>query len=76
MTAGTPQHHLGSNGLRTVDPRVVAYMRSTVRCQTDEVLNEQFGVSYNTWRKIIAGLPVRTSLANRLENRIFQRVDV
>jgi hypothetical protein len=38
--------------------------------RTDEALNARFGISYNTWRKLIAGQPVRASLLSRLEARI------
>jgi hypothetical protein len=30
----------------------------------------QFGISYNTWRKVIAGQPIRASLRERLLARI------
>lgn len=57
---------------RPIDPQLVEQMRSIVRKKTGEGLAEQFGVSYDTWRKLVAGMPVRTSLADRLEARLRQ----
>ncbi|MCE7797201.1 hypothetical protein LWE61_11590 [Sphingobium sufflavum] len=57
-------------GCREVDPRLVDRMRAMVTYRTDEALNARFGISYNTWRKLIAGQPVRASLLNRLEARL------
>lgn len=57
-------------GCREVDPRLVDRMRAMVTYRTDEALNARFGISYNTWRKLIAGHPVRASLLNRLEARL------
>ncbi len=57
-------------GCRDVDPRLVDRMRAMVTYRTDEALNARFGISYNTWRKLIAGQPVRASLLNRLEARL------
>jgi hypothetical protein len=45
-------------------------MQAMVTYRTDEALNDRFGISYNTWRKLIAGQPVRASLLNRLEARL------
>ena len=63
-------HDAPPKGYRIVDPQLVRQMRSVVRKQTDEALTDQFGVSYNTWRKLLAGGPVRASLADRLEERL------
>ncbi len=38
--------------------------------RTDEALSARFGISYNSWRKIIAGRPVRSSMAARLVRRV------
>ncbi len=59
-----------SNGCRDVDPHLVRQMQAMVTHLTDEALNAQFGISYNTWRKLIAGKPVRASLLARLEARL------
>lgn len=56
--------------LRIVDADVVARMSATLHGQTDETLMPQFGISYNTWRKVRAGEPIRGSVADRLEQRV------
>jgi hypothetical protein len=58
------------SGLRPLDPHLASVMIQVARGQTDEVLGEQFGLSYNSWRKIKAGLPIRRSLAERIEQRV------
>jgi len=60
----------GRAGMRAVDAQAVSVMKREIAGQTDEVLMAQFGISYNTWRKVRAGQPVRNSLAERLENRL------
>jgi hypothetical protein len=57
---------------RPIDPQLIEQMRTMVRKKTGEGLAEQFGVGYDTWRKLIAGAPVRTSLVDRLEARLRQ----
>lgn len=57
-------------GCSAVDPGLVARLHAMVTQRTDEALNERFGISYNTWRKLVAGEPVRTSLVKRLEQRV------
>lgn len=57
-------------GCREVDPRLVDRMQAMVTYRTDEALNARFGISYNTWRKLMAGQPVRASLLSRLEARV------
>jgi len=59
-----------SKGCRDVDPRLVQRMQAMVTLRTDEGLSARFGISYNTWRKLIAGEPVRASLLSRLEARV------
>ncbi|HEX7855714.1 MAG TPA: hypothetical protein VF503_18675 [Sphingobium sp.] len=59
-----------AKGCREVDPRLVARVKAMVTHRTDEALNARFGISYNTWRKLIAGQPVRASLLTRLEARL------
>ncbi|MBO9581469.1 MAG: hypothetical protein J7498_11310 [Sphingobium sp.] len=56
--------------LRPLDPAAASFMMAAVARQTDEALNAQFGLSYNSWRKIKAGMPIRHSLAERLKQRI------
>jgi len=59
-----------AKGCREVDPSLVARVKAMVTYRTDEALNERFGISYNTWRKLLAGQPVRASLLTRLEARL------
>jgi hypothetical protein len=51
---------------------VVRDMERLLTGQTDEALSDRFGISYNTWRKIKVGKPVRNSLAIRLQSRLAQ----
>lgn len=53
-----------------IDDDIVAAMRRLVGSRTDECLNSRFGISYNSWRKILAGKPVRASLAARVEAKV------
>ncbi|WP_343517663.1 hypothetical protein [Sphingomonas sp.] len=62
----------GRAALRAVDAGIVARMSATLEGQTDETLMPQFGISYNTWRKVRAGQPIRRSVADRLEQRVHQ----
>ncbi|MBB4154404.1 hypothetical protein GGQ80_002317 [Sphingomonas jinjuensis] len=59
-----------STGLRPVEPSIADRMRRDLRGETDETLTEQFGISYNTWRKIRSGQAIRESLAARIEDRL------
>lgn len=60
----------GRPRLRPVKPEIAERMLRDVRGETDAVLTEQFGISYNTWRKIRVGLPIRASVAARIETRL------
>lgn len=51
-------------------PEIVEMMKRLVTGQTDEALNDRFGISYNTWRKLVAGRPVRRALAQRVTQRV------
>lgn len=59
------------NGMRPVQRQVLDHMLTEMRGQTSDVLMMQYGISYNTWRKIRAGNPIRKSVAERLEQRVF-----
>lgn len=59
-----------ARGLVPVDPHLVDRLQAMVTDRTDEALMERFGISYNTWRKLIAGRPVRASLLCRLQARV------
>lgn len=56
--------------MRCVAPAVVVRMRADLPGETDGVLMQRFGISYNTWRKVRAGEPIRRSVADRLEQRM------
>lgn len=58
-------------GMRPVRRQVLDHMLAEMRGQTSDVLMMQYGISYNTWRKIRAGDPIRKSVAERLEQRVF-----
>lgn len=57
--------------MRPVPQNVVDHMLAGMRGQTSDVLMMQYGISYNTWRKIRAGHPIRNSVAERLELRVL-----
>ncbi|WP_370170051.1 hypothetical protein [Sphingobium abikonense] len=58
-----------SNGVH-LEEEMILQMQRLVTGRTDEALNARFGISYNTWRKLLAGQPIRPSLADRLKARI------
>ncbi|MCE7796768.1 hypothetical protein LWE61_09375 [Sphingobium sufflavum] len=49
---------------------IVDRMIHHVDKRTDSSLTHHLGISYNTWRKLLNGEPVRISLANRLKARL------
>ncbi len=63
----------GKAGMRPVDASAVSLMKREITGQTDEALMRQFGISYNTWRKVREGQPIRRSVADRLESRLATR---
>jgi hypothetical protein len=65
-----PEQKSRTMNLVFVAPETVARMQSQLNGRTDEALNNRFGISYNTWRKLAAGHPVRASLASRLLTRL------
>lgn len=60
-------------GTRYVDPMIVLTMLENLPGQTSPVLMTYFGISYNTYRKIRAGEPIRSSVADRLERKVAER---
>jgi hypothetical protein len=68
------QEDRGQRGQTVLDPVLIERMKALVASRTRESLHDRFGISYNTWRKLIAGDPVRSSLAIRLQERI-RRID-
>lgn len=61
--------------LRPVDAIIVSRIRDQLTGETDEALMGRFGISYNTWRKVRSGKPIRRSVAERLEQRMVASVD-
>lgn len=51
---------------------LVQYMIENCPGHTDEKLQPAFGISYNTWRRIRQGQPLRRSVAERLMNRLIE----
>lgn len=70
QTQNNSKAKAGPKGCQEVDRRLVARVEAMVTHRTDEALNARLGISYNTWRKLIAGHPVRTSLLTRLEAKL------
>jgi len=58
------------SGLSVVDPDLVTMLRQGLRAQTAECVMATFGVSIVTWSKIRDGKPIRTSVAQRLVERL------
>lgn len=57
-------------GCSLADQRLISRLLENPPARTDEGLNDRFGISYNSWRRLMAGQPVRTSLLKRLEQRL------
>lgn len=49
---------------------IIDHMHRTRPALTDEALQERFGISYNTWRRIVDQKPLRSSLVQRLVLRL------
>lgn len=56
-----------------IPQEVLSLMRARRTPQTDEALQREFGISYNTWRRIKAGQAIRASVAERLIRRLGER---
>jgi hypothetical protein len=63
------QQSSNSNAVH-LEEEMILQMQRLATGRTDEALNARFGISYNTWRKLLAGQPIRPSLADRLKGRI------
>jgi hypothetical protein len=57
-------------GLIVAPARLIENLTADAPSLTREALNDKFGISYNTWRKLMAGQPVRISLIERLTQRL------
>ena len=49
---------------------IIDHMQRTRPALTDEALQDRFGISYNTWRRIMDQKPLRRSMAQRLISRL------
>ncbi len=58
--------------MRPVRAHIVSQMLADMRDETGSALMMRYGISYNTWRKLQVGDPVRDSLAERLERRVLE----
>ena len=56
--------------LTTVEPVIVAKMRSLIACQKPDVIQTHFGIGLNTWVKLRDGKAIRHSVAERLMQRL------
>src|SRR5690606_32813576 len=68
-----PATHLKPRSFSYIDQSVVDRLERRLRTQTRASLMQTWGISANTWAKLKAGEPVRTSLAERLIERIIAR---
>lgn len=55
---------------RLIPETIVSEMRRLSVPKTDEGLQQVFGISYNTWRRIDRCQPIRSSVAERLIHRM------
>lgn len=61
-----------AKGCSIPDAQLVERMSPFLPSRTDKAMGARFGISYWTWRKLVEGRPVRSSLICRLEVRIAQ----
>lgn len=73
--ASTPVH-TRTHSYVVVDPQLVDVLRSWRARDNTIPLMIQLGISYNTWRKVQAGEPVRQSIAERLKAQIIRKEGV
>jgi hypothetical protein len=59
-----------------VDMLLVSNMARKCASQTPVNLNDQFGISWNTWSKLRKGQPIRRSVALRLVSRVLNEAGV
>lgn len=58
-----------SSGMRCLDPSIADRITSLSTIRNNEEIFETFGFSYNTLKKVSTGMPLRRSLADRIEER-------
>ncbi|MDB5676764.1 MAG: hypothetical protein JWM65_3746 [Sphingomonas bacterium] len=63
------------SSMSPIPQEIVSLMRARRTPQTDEALQQAFGISYNTWRRINAGQAIRASVAERLIQRLGKYCD-
>lgn len=54
---------------RHIDPQVIQRLSARLCSRKPEHIMEQLGISLNTWLKLLAGEPIRASVADRLLER-------
>ncbi|HWJ70738.1 MAG TPA: hypothetical protein VNS79_11910 [Sphingobium sp.] len=62
--------HTDAPNLSYVNDWVVEKLSSHLRVKTAECVMDTFGISINTWNKMIKGVPIRRSVAERLLDRV------
>lgn len=55
---------------KVVPPDIVERMRQESPKITEKSLQACFGISYNTWRRVMEMQPIRSSIAERLIHRV------
>ena len=60
--------------MTVVDPAIVNRMASIVPGHSAETIQNQFGISLNTWSKLRKGLAIRRSVAERLLERLARQM--
>jgi hypothetical protein len=63
-------HPSDQKGLSYLDAELVQELRRSLRAQTPDCVMDTFGISMNTWVKLRDGKPIRTSVAQRLVERL------
>jgi hypothetical protein len=61
--------------MERIPAAIIDHMRRNCPARTDEALQDRFGISYNTWRRIDAGRPIRASLAQRIVDRVGREIN-
>ncbi len=62
--------HIDNSQLSYLSPACVEKLNARLRALTAECVMETFGISVKTWLKIRKGTPIRTSVAERLLQRV------
>ncbi|MFT3966287.1 MAG: hypothetical protein QM690_10435 [Sphingobium sp.] len=62
--------------MRHIEPRLVAQLDKRLTSRKPGHIMEQLGISLNTWDKLLAGEPIRASVANRLIERFSGSAEI